>query len=100
MRRLWILNAPFLLLIRPCSPEFSSNLTSMNSSQNNRKSGTAVVTAFTAFYGLFIIDYGPREHCFSDIQRWFRRSVDGMLGIDERAAKQLSNKEHNPKSDS
>mmetsp|Transcript_28068 Transcript_28068/g.51152 ORF Transcript_28068/g.51152 Transcript_28068/m.51152 type:complete len:86 (-) Transcript_28068:1247-1504(-) len=46
------------------------------------KAGTAVITAWTAFYGLFYIDYGPHEHCFTDIQKWYRRKIDGMLGID------------------
>ena len=56
----------------------------------NRKAGTYVVTAWTAFYGLFYIDYGPREHVFSDLQRWYRRKLDGLLGIDVKAAKQIS----------
>mmetsp|Transcript_3464 Transcript_3464/g.7759 ORF Transcript_3464/g.7759 Transcript_3464/m.7759 type:complete len:85 (-) Transcript_3464:645-899(-) len=51
------------------------------------KAGTAVITAWTAFYGLFYIDYGPHEHCFSDVQRWYRRKIDGMLGIDDKALK-------------
>jgi len=46
------------------------------------KSGTAVVTAWTFFYGLFYIDYGPHEHVFTDLQRWYRRKLDGLLGID------------------
>ncbi|KAL9182575.1 hypothetical protein ACHAXT_013227 [Thalassiosira profunda] len=54
------------------------------------KAGTAVVTAWTAWYGLFHIDYGSHEHCFSDIQRWYRRKVDELLGIDLRAAKQIA----------
>lgn len=47
-----------------------------------RKSGTAVVTAWTFFYGLFYIDYGPHEHVFTDLQRWYRQKLDGLLGID------------------
>lgn len=54
------------------------------------KAGTAVLTAATTFYGLFYIDYGPHEHCFSGIQRWYRMKVDGLLGIDARGAKQIS----------
>ena len=59
-----------------------------------RKSGTAVVTAWTFFYGLFYIDYGPHEHVLSDIQRWYRRKLDNLLGIDARAVKQISDKEN------
>lgn len=54
-----------------------------------RKSGTAVATAWTFFYGLFYIDYGPHEHCLSGIQRWYRSTLDGMLGIDTNI-KQIS----------
>mmetsp|Transcript_42244 Transcript_42244/g.89840 ORF Transcript_42244/g.89840 Transcript_42244/m.89840 type:complete len:98 (-) Transcript_42244:35-328(-) len=54
------------------------------------KAGTAVVTAWTGFYGLFYIDYGPHEHCFSDLQRWYRRKLDEMLGINTQAAKQIA----------
>ncbi|KAL7550431.1 hypothetical protein ACHAWF_016003 [Thalassiosira exigua] len=50
------------------------------------KAGTAVVTAWTGFYGLFYIDYGPHEHCLSGIQRWYRTKVDELLGIDAAAA--------------
>ena len=46
-----------------------------------------MVTAFTAYFGLFHIDYGPHEHCFSDIQRWHRRRVDRLLGIDDAAVR-------------
>ena len=53
------------------------------------KAGTAVVTAWTAWYGLFHIDYGPHEHVFSDLQRWYRRKIDSMLGINLDAAKQI-----------
>ena len=55
----------------------------------HRKSGTAVATAWTFFYGLFYIDYGPHEHCLSGIQRWYRSTLDGMLGIDTNI-KQIS----------
>lgn len=48
------------------------------------------MTAWTFFYGLFYIDYGPHEHVLSDVQRWYRRKIDGMLGIDARAIKQIS----------
>lgn len=59
------------------------------------KSGTAVLTAWTAFYGLFYIDYGSHEHCFTDIQRWYRDKIDGLLGIDVQAARQISNGKEN-----
>ena len=52
------------------------------------KAGTAVLTAWTAWYGLFHIDYGPHEHVFSELQRWYRRKIDDMLGINLNAAKQ------------
>lgn len=55
------------------------------------KAGTAVVTAWTAWYGLFHIDYGPHEHVFSDIQRWYRREIDSMLGINLDAARKINN---------
>ena len=60
----------------------------------HRKSGTAVVTAWTFFYGLFYIDYGPHEHVLSDTQRWYRRKLDTLLGIDARTVKQISDKEN------
>lgn len=52
----------------------------------NRKAGTAVITSWTAFYGLFYFDYGPNEHCFTDIQSWYRTKLDGLLGIKLEAA--------------
>ena len=64
------------------------------STRIHRKSGTAVVTAWTFFYGLFYIDYGPHEHVLSDIQRWYRRKLDSLLGIDARAVKQISDREN------
>ena len=51
------------------------------------KAGTAVLTAWTAWYGLFHIDYGPHEHVFSELQRWYRRKIDDMLGINLNAAR-------------
>jgi hypothetical protein len=60
-----------------------------------RKAGTAVATAWTAFYGLFYIDYGSHEHCFTNIQRWYRNKLDGLLGIDAQAAKQISYQREN-----
>ncbi|KAL3761270.1 hypothetical protein ACHAWU_010183 [Discostella pseudostelligera] len=54
------------------------------------KAGTAVITSFTAFYGLFYFDYGPGEHCFTDIQSWYRKKVDGLLGINLEAARSSS----------
>lgn len=59
------------------------------------KAGTAVITSWTAFYGLFYIDYGPEEHCFSEIQRWYRRTLDGALGIDARVVRQISDRQEN-----
>mmetsp|Transcript_5520 Transcript_5520/g.12598 ORF Transcript_5520/g.12598 Transcript_5520/m.12598 type:complete len:95 (-) Transcript_5520:338-622(-) len=59
------------------------------------KAGTAVITTWTAFYGLFYIDYGPHDHVFTDIQRWYRMKLDGLLGIDAKAAKQISNGREN-----
>lgn len=61
------------------------------------KAGTAVITAWTGFYGLFYIDYGPHDHCFTDIQRWYRSKLDGLLGIDARTVKQISNRRENTK---
>eukprot|EP00984_Skeletonema_dohrnii_P027381 scaffold16917_cov164-Skeletonema_dohrnii-CCMP3373.AAC.2 len=55
------------------------------------KAGTAVVTAWTAWYGLFHIDYGPHEHVFSELQRWYRRKIDDMLGINLNTARQIEN---------
>jgi len=55
------------------------------------KAGTAVVTAWTAWYGLFHIDYGPHEHVFSEVQRWYRRKIDEMMGINLNAARQIEN---------
>jgi len=49
-----------------------------------------VITSFTAFYGLFYFDYGPGEHCFTDIQSWYRKKVDGLLGINLEAARSSS----------
>mmetsp|Transcript_5662 Transcript_5662/g.8718 ORF Transcript_5662/g.8718 Transcript_5662/m.8718 type:complete len:88 (-) Transcript_5662:257-520(-) len=58
------------------------------------KAGTAVVTAWTAWYGLFHIDYGPHEHVFSELQRWYRRKIDDMLGINLNAARQIESSKH------
>jgi hypothetical protein len=55
------------------------------------KAGTAVVTAWTAWYGLFHIDYGPHEHVFSELQRWYRRKIDSILGINLDAARRIEN---------
>jgi hypothetical protein len=52
-----------------------------------------VITSFTAFYGLFYFDYGPGEHCFTDIQSWYRKKVDGLLGINLEAARSSSNRQ-------
>ena len=49
-----------------------------------------MITSFTAFYGLFYFDYGPGEHCFTDIQSWYRKKVDGLLGINLEAARSSS----------
>ena len=58
---------------------------------DDRKSGTAVLTTWTFFYGLFYIDYGSHDHCFTDIQRWYRNKIDGLLGIDAQVVvKQIS----------
>mmetsp|Transcript_5987 Transcript_5987/g.13304 ORF Transcript_5987/g.13304 Transcript_5987/m.13304 type:complete len:88 (+) Transcript_5987:107-370(+) len=57
------------------------------------KAGTAVLTAFTSFYCLFYIDYGPQEHVFSDLQRWYRNKMDNMLGIDLNKAKQIASQQ-------
>ena len=57
----------------------------------DRKAGTAVATAWTAWYSIFIIDYGPQQHVLSDLQRWYRNKLDGLLGINAGAAKQISN---------
>jgi hypothetical protein len=71
-----------------------ASIHNINTYRINRKSGTAVVTAWTFFYGLFYIDYGPHEHVLSDIQRWYRRQLDRLLGIDARAVKQISDREN------
>lgn len=55
------------------------------------KAGTAVVTAWTAWYGLFHIDYGPHEHVFSEVQRWYWRKIDSILGINLDAARRIEN---------
>jgi hypothetical protein len=52
------------------------------------KAGTAVVTAWTAWYGLFHINYGPHEHVFSELQRGYRRKIDSVLGINLETARQ------------
>ena len=63
------------------------------------KAGTAVLTAWTAWYGLFHIDYGPHEHVFSELQRWYRRKIDDMLGINLNASRQkIENSKQQPAS--
>ena len=47
----------------------------------HRKTGTAIVTAWVTYYGLFHIDYGIKDHALSGLQRWHRRKLDEMLGI-------------------
>ena len=56
----------------------------------SRKAGTAVLTAGTAFYCLFHVDYGSHEHCFSGIQRWYWNKLDSLLGIDKKKLNKIS----------
>jgi len=46
---------------------------------NHRKTGTAVLTAGTAFHVVFQVDYGDHDHAFTDIQKWYRKKVDDVL---------------------
>lgn len=46
------------------------------------KLATAITTVGTGFYCVFVVDYGNHDHVFSDLQRWYRHSVDKhLLGI-------------------
>lgn len=58
-----------------------------------RKTGTAIVTAWVTYYGLFHIDYGSRDHALSGVQRWHRRKLDEMLGITGKKTSSLENQE-------
>jgi hypothetical protein len=56
----------------------------------SRKAGTRVLTFATAYYCLFHVDYGEREHCFSGIQRWYSNKLDSMLGIEKKNLNQIA----------
>ena len=44
-----------------------------------RKVGTAVISSMTAFHTVFNVDYGDDEHVFTDIQRWYRQTIDNII---------------------
>ena len=35
--------------------------------------------AGTGFHCILRMDYGEHEHCFSDVQRWYKKKVDGII---------------------
>ncbi|CAM9732001.1 unnamed protein product, partial [Discosporangium mesarthrocarpum] len=37
---------------------------------------TQVMTAATGFHCVFRVDYGPHEHVFSGLQRWYNNTID------------------------
>jgi len=43
---------------------------------------TVAASTATAFHCVFRTDYGDEEHVFSDLQSWYRNSIDKALGID------------------
>mmetsp|Transcript_5934 Transcript_5934/g.12983 ORF Transcript_5934/g.12983 Transcript_5934/m.12983 type:complete len:98 (+) Transcript_5934:27-320(+) len=59
------------------------------------KAGTAVVTAFTAFYSVFCIDYGPGPHVFTGLQSWYRQKIDSILGVDLEATRKRQISDNN-----
>ena len=59
-----------------------------------RKLATYIAMAGTGFHCVFRMDYGDQEHCFSGVQRWYRRKVDGIiLGGDGVKAIETARKE-------
>ncbi|CAM9584058.1 unnamed protein product [Laminaria digitata] len=47
----------------------------------NWKIFTGLATGATAFHTVFRVDYGPHDHCFTGIQKWYGERVDAFLGI-------------------
>lgn len=47
----------------------------------NWKIFTGLATGATAFHTVFRVDYGPHDHCFTGIQKWYGDRVDALLGI-------------------
>ena len=47
--------------------------------KNDRKTGTAIITAGTAFHCVFQVDYGDHDHVFTGIQKWYNKTVDYVL---------------------
>ncbi len=64
-------------------------------SSSNRKLGTAIITGITAFHTVFRVDYGPHEHVFTGLQKWYNQKVDEMLlgGRANKNTQNISNKE-------
>lgn len=59
-----------------------------------RKLGTAIITGLTAFHTVFRVDYGPHEHVFTGLQKWYNEKVDEMLlggGATKNTQNQLQN---------
>lgn len=51
------------------------------SSQAQRawKLATYIAMAGTSFHCVLRMDYGENEHCFSNVQRWYKKKVDGLI---------------------
>ncbi|KAI5476963.1 pyridoxamine-phosphate oxidase [Pseudohyphozyma bogoriensis] len=43
-----------------------------------------------AFYSVLIYDFGPQEHCFMPIRRWFDSHTAGFFTLSEQDRKALS----------
>ena len=56
--------------------------------QRTWKVVTLVVTGATAFHCVLRTDYGPDRHVFTDLQAWYRDTVDRMVGIDAGAVEE------------
>eukprot|EP00903_Cladosiphon_okamuranus_P014406 g13374.t1 len=52
----------------------------------NWKLLTGVASAATVFHTVFRVDYGPHDHCFTGVQRWYNNKMDAFLGIGPDAA--------------
>lgn len=50
-----------------------------NQAQRAWKTGTAILSSMTAFHVVFQVDYGEHDHCFSDLQKWYRNKMDTIL---------------------
>jgi hypothetical protein len=46
---------------------------------NDRKLATYIAMAGTSFHCVLQMDYGENEHCFSNVQRWYKKKVDGLI---------------------